>query len=906
MNDRLSVVRPANDKGFGRALLLYLAVLFLLFADVLFFGRTLDPYPSVPGVAGLSPPRKTGPAFCNDAGAVVWAFQPWNILAHHELFEEGEIPLWNPYQGTGMPLAANFQSGVFSPMQWPFFVSTSRWWWDYLFVLRLLLAGSFTFLFLSRIGLNPLPAWFGGLAYMLSGYFIDHINMNHIAVPLLLPAAMYFAESWRREGRPRQFLGMVFTLALLILAGMPEATLIAGMLIGSFLVTQLLREHRPWNDWLRWAWIFILAVTLSAVLLLPGLEYVRLGFTKHFVRDWGTVRFQPGAFVTFLVPFFFGTPGLGWNPEYSKAFGVPSGLGITVLVLATLGFLCSRHRLRWFFGVYALLVLLKLFGPPPVQTIGKLPVLEWMIFTKYLQPSLAFCIAVLAALGLSEVFAKRSRAGPYLIVLGVLGTLIIAGWLAWFFPQIVQFPRHLVILSVLACTAFGITVALSIAALGSIHRRGYRYGSMAILALAVVEILALGVRIHPARKGQTPDLEFVEKLKQNRGAFRSIGDYPLFPNTASGVQIPDLRFLDPILPAQMLQSFSELAQRPLVSRLTFREFDDYEDPFLDLLGVRYVVSGQDIRNLLLRQRPRTTADELWSGDRNETGIPMLLLYPQTATEFYLPSLCDTLSVLVQAGSHATLRLRDPHGEVKVWTVESGFHRLGPTPVLLEPRRSLMRLEVDSAMKVYAAVTAHLTLKTAALVPLHLPGNRVRMFERPTALPIAFLADSSGLLNAQSIEQVRRYRHESLTNSRESMDPSAQPGEVRLVRQTGSRLEFDVQAGHSTHLFISTTYYPGWSAEVNGIPTPLERSALFMTALAVPAGHSHVVLRYAPMSVTLGLGFTLLGVILTLSTAWVISRVPGLFVRKPDRIPGYGETVEGAQDRQRDRPRRSDL
>ncbi len=123
-----------------------------------------------------------------------------------------------------MPLAANFQSGVFSPLQWPFFVSTSRWWWDYLFVLRLLLAGCSTFLFLRRIGLSTLPAWFGGLAYMLSGYFIDYINMNHIAVPLLLPAAMYFVESWRLERRTSHFLGVVLTLALLILAGMPEAS----------------------------------------------------------------------------------------------------------------------------------------------------------------------------------------------------------------------------------------------------------------------------------------------------------------------------------------------------------------------------------------------------------------------------------------------------------------------------------------------------------------------------------------------------------------------------------------------------------------------------------------------------------------------------------------------------------
>ncbi len=88
------------------------------------------------------------------------------------------------------------------------------------------------------------------------------------------------------------------------------------------------------------------------------------------------------------------------------------------------------------------------------------------------------------------------------------------------------------------------------------------------------------------------------------------------------------------------------------------------------------------------------------------------------------------------------------------------------------------------------------------------------------------------------------------------------------------VECDVQTDRPTHLFISTTYYPGWSADVNGAPVDLTPAALFMTALAVPAGHSHVVLRYAPGSVTLGLNLTILGFILTLSTAWVIGHGRG--------------------------------
>jgi hypothetical protein len=113
---------------------------------------------------------------------------------HRELFEHGHVPLRNPYQATGVSLAASFQSGVFSPLQRPFFLFTARFRWDFLLIARLLLAGLFFCLFLRRIGLDDGSAWLGGLAYMLTGYFIDYINMNHLAIPLLSPAGLYFLE----------------------------------------------------------------------------------------------------------------------------------------------------------------------------------------------------------------------------------------------------------------------------------------------------------------------------------------------------------------------------------------------------------------------------------------------------------------------------------------------------------------------------------------------------------------------------------------------------------------------------------------------------------------------------------------------------------------------------------------
>ncbi len=865
-----------------RALLLYAAVLMLLFFDILFLGRTLDPYPFVPGIGGMPRQEKSGPSFCNDPGAVVWAFQPWNELVHHSLFQEHEIPLWNPYQGTGVPLAANFQSGVFSPMQWPFFLSTSRFWWDILFVLRLLPAGLFTFLFLRRLGLSFVCAWFGGLAYMLCGYHVDYINMNHLAVPLVLPAALYFAESWRVGCRPGHFVGTVFTLSLLVLAGMPESTFLAGLLTGCFLMFQLISERRPWTEWLPWPWILLLVLMLSAVLLLPGIEYAQLSHSKHFSVDWGTLRFPREAVITFLVPFFFGPPGsFAWNAGLDKAFSAPSSLGVATVVLAATGLFCSRHRLRWFFGGCAVLITLKLFGPGTVQEIGHLPLLRWMIFTKYLQPSLAFCTAVLASLGLDAVVGRRSRSGTVVMTAGAAGILMIAAWLFVYGTEIIHAPQRVVALSVLLCAAFGTGVGLLAVSCGWLLRRGYRHGATAILLLASVEILALSFRIHPDRLPSVAPPAFVERLSQEAKAFRSMGDYPLFPDTASGVQIPDLRVLDPILPGRMVSAFSRLVGVPIQSRLTFRELDDYESPALDLLGVRYIVSSQDVRNLLLRSRPQTGEDRRWIEDRTGDNIALIELEPPSGLDFNLPSQCRSVSILVQAERSAALRLLGSGGVLGTWTVSPGFHALGPEPVAALPARSPMRLEVDSTGSLEVAVTAEPSTVAAALVPLNVATAEAWIFERPTALPIAFLTDSARLLEAvASPDRIPGFGRTAEETGDRRTGPltslARRDGEnyVALVRLTANRLEFEVEADRPGHLFVSTTWFPGWSASVDDRPVEIERAAFFMSALPVPAGSSRIVLSYAPLSVRLGLALSMFGVVLTIWAArWKFLRAP---------------------------------
>ena len=76
------------------------------------------------------------------------------------------------------------------------------------------------------------------------------------------------------------------------------------------------------------------------------------------------------------------------------------------------------------------------------------------------------------------------------------------------------------------------------------------------------------------------------------------------------------------------------------------------------------------------------------------------------------------------------------------------------------------------------------------------------------------------------------------------------GPVQIVSKVGRDGRFDVEvlATSPTRLVIRETFDPGWRAEVNGMPVPIEPYRQTFLAIAVPRGPSRIVVRYDPDSV----------------------------------------------------------
>jgi hypothetical protein len=74
---------------------------------------------------------------------------PWRFLSI-QIEKELRLPLWNPYNFSGSPLLANFQSAPFYPLNILLFILPFQLGWSLLIILQPLLTGFFLYLYLQK------------------------------------------------------------------------------------------------------------------------------------------------------------------------------------------------------------------------------------------------------------------------------------------------------------------------------------------------------------------------------------------------------------------------------------------------------------------------------------------------------------------------------------------------------------------------------------------------------------------------------------------------------------------------------------------------------------------------------------------------------------------------------------
>jgi len=101
------------------------------------------------------------------------------------------------------------------------------------------------------------------------------------------------------------------------------------------------------------------------------------------------------------------------------------------------------------------------------------------------------------------------------------------------------------------------------------------------------------------------------------------------------------------------------------------------------------------------------------------------------------------------------------------------------------------------------------------------------------------------------------RDKSLSQALPKDAASSQAADIQNLQTTSSAITFSLDAPCDGYVVFPIPYYPGWKATVDGKRVPIVRANFAFSAIFAPHGHYHIRLFYAPFSVMLGSGLSLI-------------------------------------------------
>jgi hypothetical protein len=524
--------------------------------------------------------------------------QPWLLFSRREL-RAGRLPAWNPHQFAGSPFWANGQSAPLFPLHLLFAVVPLQLGFVLLPWLRLVIGGCGVWMLGRELDLGPQAALVAALTFALSGMPVSFALFpmgNALAlVPWVLWAVERLAATAAPGASARAMLpaaaGLAVAAGLQLLAGHPETAAHTALL--SLIYLAVRGAARPVAVWMGWAAGWLAGAALAAVQLLP-LALILPETARWQAAPGGTepplglLLQQP---LRLVLPELYGHPAHGtwWGPFNYSATAVYAGALALPLAAAGLARVCRsrpsaiRDR-RWLaLAVTAAFAFAAAYHWPVVRDLlAALPVLGRAAHHRLLF-GVELGLALLAGAGCDEWLAGRGRG----IVAGsaAAGALLAAAWAlhhaAW--------AAHGLLAVEAGWTAAVAGVALLLA-LSLRLDRDWRFRLAPLLpALALCDLLAAHGAINPGLPLARlyPPTGAVRFLARQPGRVAGVGE-ALRPNAAMVYGLYDPRGDDPV----KLVGYESVYRRFAAGDpVYFQPVSQWSSPWLDRLGVRWVVAG---------------------------------------------------------------------------------------------------------------------------------------------------------------------------------------------------------------------------------------------------------------------------------------------------------------------------
>ena len=533
---------------------------------------------------------------------VVTQIFPWKKLTI-ESFKAKKWPLWDPYNFSGTPHLANFQSAVFSPFNLLFFLFPFLDAWSLLVLLQTVLAGLFTFLYCQKMGISCMGSLLAGLSFSFCGFLVVWLLYATLGYAILfLPLALWALENFFEKKRFFYWVLLTFSLTFSLFSGHIQTSLYLYLATLVYTLTFFLSRRIKFKIFALVLLSFVVSILLAAPQVLPTAEFYQLS-SRRGKMSWEGFKSSviPPFYllITLLAPDFFGNP-VTRNDWYGYYAEWSSFAGVWPLCFAVLGLFLIKKR-RWpILSIGLLSLSLALLTP--------ISFLFWRLGLPVFSNSnparsivlLSFTIAVLSGFGFDaffKLYPQKTKKRDF-TAFGIFFFIFLVLWLfvfkdkiglsfIWPGAQTKVSLRNLILPSLLFFVGLG-AVFLSL-----LKKDFAKFLPYFLLILAFFDLLRFARKWTPfePKEYAYPKVPVLEFFSKKQGIDRSFGLFGMEVNTTFGFYSAEgynplnlARYGELIAAAKETCLFRE---KRLTVRLETREKNTRK--LMNLLGIRYVL-----------------------------------------------------------------------------------------------------------------------------------------------------------------------------------------------------------------------------------------------------------------------------------------------------------------------------
>ncbi len=735
-------------------------------------------------------------------------FQP---MFQYDRSQLPNVPLWNPYIMAGRPLLADGQSAVFSPFTVPAYVLP---FWKSLAVtaiLKLFLGAFGAFMFARVLGMRFGGALLSGVVFGFGTFFVVWLAWPLTSVYAFIPWTLALTELVvRRPGRLTSA-GLAAAVGLQFLGGHPESSFHLMFVAVVFFIFRLLLDRRRRGAAARPVWPPIIGFAaglvggagLAALVLAPFVEFV-LHSGDLARRAQTAAGYWPRKYIGALfLHDYWGRPTQIDLESFMQVRGWYAGA--VTLMLAGAALILKRTAERIALVLFSLFCVCMVIGIPPIfGLVSRLPGFS-AAHNERLLIYILLSLALLAGWGLDDLCAAHPLPRPSRRAVIAFAGFIFCVPIAW-----------LLIAGTLSLHELGSGLKV---AWGFVHPPVPPPGVNAetTVTAAIVRDSALLIWLPLAAGGL---ILIVLRLRQRRplpvtafvaltvallviDLFRAnMGFNPAIKtSTASPPVTGAIRYLQSQRPNRFIGVSTQQLTQPLPADLSMR-FGLY-----DARGYDFPVEKHF--DALWRQYVAPGVGDFTQPEEFANANPAAL------RALDLLSVSDLLVGPLQA---IKFPVRGPGISVAY---------KGPDGVVYANAKALPRVfVVDHQHTVNGDQTALHTVTAPGF-----DGRGVAVTETPVA----------GLPQAASAA------------------PAA-GASATLTHYGAEKVLIDAKATAPSLVVLTDSYYPGWTATVDGHPASLQRVDYLLRGVRIGPGRHTIVMQYKPTSWTIGWIISLLSLL----------------------------------------------